>query len=45
MQEVGEVLGHWEVTEAGHLFAGVGDDRMIDACSAIFHVFLTEQVK
>lgn len=45
MQEVGEILGHREVTEAGHFFAGVGDDGVIDACSAIFHIFLKEQVK
>lgn len=40
MQEVGEILRHWEVTEAGHFFASVGDDRVVDAGSAIFHVFL-----
>lgn len=45
MQEVGEILGHWEVAEAGHFFAGVGDDGVIDACSTIFHVLLKERVK
>lgn len=40
MQEVGEILRHWEVTETGHFFASVGDDGAVDASSAIFHVFL-----
>ena len=39
MQEVGEVLRHREVTETGHFFASVGNDRAVDASAAIFHVF------
>lgn len=45
MQEVWEIFRHWKVTETGHFFAGVGDDRLVDTCSAIFHIFLKDQIK
>lgn len=45
MQEVWKVFRHWEVTETRHFFAGVGDDRLIDTRSAIFNIFLKNQIK
>lgn len=45
MQEVWEIFRHWKVTETGHFFAGVGDDRLVDTRSAIFHIFLKDQIK
>lgn len=45
MQEVWKVFRHWKVTETGHFFAGVADDRLIDTRSAIFNIFLKKQIK
>lgn len=45
MQEVWEIFRHWKVTETGHFFAGIGDDRLVDTRSAIFHIFLKDQIK
>ena len=36
MQEVWKVFRHWKVNKMGYFFAGVGDDRLLDTCPAIF---------